>query len=61
MTLNGALAFGLSKGLSGKDALKLSIAVGSLSTTKGCQPAMPTLNELIKSKLIKRNEFSKLF
>ena len=59
---NGALAFGLSKGLSGKDALKLSILVGSLSTTKkGCQPAMPTLNELIRSKLIKKNEFSKLF
>ena len=59
---NGAFAFGLSKGLSGKDALKLSISVGSLSTTKkGCQPAMPTLNELIRSKLIKKNEFSKLF
>ena len=59
---NGAFAFGLSKGLSGKDALKLSISVASLSTTKkGCQPAMPTLNELIKSKLVKKNEFSKLF
>ena len=35
---NGAFAFGLSKGLSAKDALKLSIFVGSLSTTKkGCQ------------------------
>ena len=59
---NGAFAFGLSKGLSAKDALKLSIFVGSLSTTKkGCQPAMPTLNDLIRSKLIKKNEFSKLF
>ena len=59
---NGAFAFGLSKGLNGKDSLKLSILVGSLSTTKkGCQPAMPTLKELIKSKLIKKNEFSKIF
>ena len=59
---NGAFAFGISKGLKGKDALKFSILVGSLSTTKkGCQPAMPTLNELVKSNLIKKNEFSKLF
>ncbi len=59
---NGAFAFGISKGLTALEALKFSILVGSISTTKkGCQPAMPTLKELLKSKLLKKNEFSKLF